>query len=85
MLTAESFIEWANSTDGKPRFLFGDIINGNCGMTAEEVLLQVQENPHASDPQKGFFYAYEIDTENVVEEFSIEEIGDMMGIEIEKL
>ena len=63
--------------------LFGDVINGHTGNTAEDILCQVRENPQADEPDIGFFYSYSPDTGEVIQGYSIQEIADIIGVELE--
>ena len=57
--------------------LFGDIVNGNTGDTAEDIWCQVHENADTSESDEDFFYSYNPETGEHVEGFSPAEILDI--------
>lgn len=63
---------------------FGDRINGFCGQTAEDLLEQVRQNPFATHPDEYFFFCYHrLDPDAILEEFSPQELADILDIELE--
>lgn len=66
-------------------YLFGDINNGPTGDTAENILLQVINNPQSSDPDAEFFFAYKEDDLSQTYPFSVQELANVCEIELEVL